>query len=92
MTASEKPADGPLPPGPGPAAGPSRRSVIGVTAIGMVIVLSGMWMGRVCWCTVGDLWPWTWDIWNRHCSQHLIDPYTLSHLEHGIGTVFAADH
>ena len=33
----------------------------------------------------GDLWPWTWDVWSRHCSQHLVDPYTLSHLQHGIG-------
>jgi len=65
--------------------GPSRRSVAGVVAIGLVIVLSGMGMGRVWWCAGGDWWPWSWDIWSRHCSQHLIDPYTISHMQHGIG-------
>jgi hypothetical protein len=65
--------------------GPTRRSLIGVVVIGAVIVLSGMAMGRVWWCAGGDLYPWAWDIWSRHCSQHLIDPYTISHMQHGIG-------
>jgi hypothetical protein len=42
-------------------------------------------MGRVWWCEAGDAWPWSWDVWSRHNSQHLLDPYTLSHVEHGIG-------
>ncbi|MCH2203982.1 MAG: DUF2585 family protein [Fuerstiella sp.] len=42
-------------------------------------------MGRVWWCELGDLSPWSWDIWSSHNSQHLIDPYALSHLQHGIG-------
>lgn len=65
--------------------GPTRRSLIGVIVIGAVIVLSGMAMGRVWWCAGGDLYPWAWDIWSRHCSQHLIDPYSISHMQHGIG-------
>ena len=42
-------------------------------------------MGRVWWCQAGDLWPWSWDVWSRHNSQHLVDPYSLSHVQHGIG-------
>jgi hypothetical protein len=42
-------------------------------------------MGRVWWCDAGDVLPWSWDVWSRHNSQHLVDPYSLSHLEHGIG-------
>jgi len=42
-------------------------------------------MGRVWWCQSGDWWPWSWDVWSRHNSQHFVDPYTLSHIEHGIG-------
>ncbi|NNE00955.1 MAG: DUF2585 family protein [Pirellulaceae bacterium] len=42
-------------------------------------------MGRVWWCQAGDLVPWSWDVWTEHNSQHLVDPYSLSHVEHGIG-------
>ena len=64
---------------------PTRLSVAGVLAIAIGIVVSGVLSGRVWWCEAGDLWPWSWDVWSRHCSQHLIDPYSLSHLQHGIG-------
>ena len=47
----------------------------------MILVL----MGRVWWCEVGDFSPWSWDIWSSHNSQHLLDPYALSHFQHGIG-------
>jgi len=40
--------------------------------------------GRVVWCKVGDLVPWSWDIWSAHNSQHFIDPYSFTHLLHGI--------
>lgn len=52
-------------------------------AVLMVIILASM--GRVGWCESGDWWPWSWDVWSRHNSQHFVDPYTLSHFEHGIG-------
>ena len=42
-------------------------------------------MGRVWWCEAGDLSPWSWDVWSKHNSQHLVDPYSLSHIEHGLG-------
>lgn len=41
-------------------------------------------MGRVIWCKEGDLWPWSWDIWTTHNSQHLVDPYAFTHVLHGI--------
>ena len=40
--------------------------------------------GRVWWCQAGDHWPWSWDIWSTHNSQHLIDPYSFTHILHGI--------
>ncbi|TWU42054.1 DUF2585 family protein [Novipirellula artificiosorum] len=51
-------------------------------ALLMMFVLS--LLGRVWWCQTGDLSPWSWDIWSSHNSQHLFDPYSLSHLEHGL--------
>ena len=42
-------------------------------------------MGRVWWCEAGDYVPWSWEVWSKHNSQHLLDPYALSHVEHGVG-------
>lgn len=45
--------------------------------------------GRIWWCKCGGLSPLTLDVWTPHCSQHLIDAYTLSHFLHGV-VFFAA--
>ncbi len=41
-------------------------------------------MGQPWWCTCGTLTPWSWDIWSSHNSQHLLDPYSFTHLLHGV--------
>lgn len=48
----------------------------------MVVVL--LWMKRVVWCSCGSLAPWSSDTVSRHNSQHLFDPYSLSHGLHGM--------
>lgn len=53
-----------------------------VSVIGMLIALR--WQGRVWWCRVGDLSPWSSDIWTAHNSQHFFDPYTFTHILHGV--------
>jgi len=40
--------------------------------------------GRLWWCPAGDLSPWSWDIWSQHNSQHLVDPYSFTHILHGV--------
>jgi hypothetical protein len=40
--------------------------------------------GRVWWCQAGDYSPWSWEVMSRHNSQHIIDPYTFTHILHGI--------
>ncbi len=40
--------------------------------------------GHVWWCKVGDYSPWSWNIWSTHNSQHLIDPYSFTHILHGV--------
>lgn len=42
------------------------------------------WQGRVVWCQIGDYSPWSWDIWSPHTSQHIIDPYSFTHVFHGV--------
>ena len=52
-----------------------------------VIVLSVLQLrnqSRVWWCQVGDYSPWSWAVWSPHNSQHVIDPYTFTHILHGI--------
>jgi len=39
--------------------------------------------GRIWWCTCGSFAPWKGAIWSEHCSQHLFDPYSFSHVLHG---------
>ncbi|KAA5541057.1 DUF2585 family protein [Roseiconus nitratireducens] len=40
-------------------------------------------MGRTPWCKCGQLVPWSWTVQSMHNSQHLIDPYTFTHVLHG---------
>jgi len=40
--------------------------------------------GRVWWCQTGDLSPWSWNIWSTHNSQHVVDPYSFTHVLHGV--------
>lgn len=40
--------------------------------------------GRHWWCPQGDCVPWSTDINGHHNSQHLVDPYSVSHFEHGL--------
>lgn len=40
--------------------------------------------GRIWWCNLGDYAPWSSDAWGSHNSQHLFDPYSFTHILHGI--------
>jgi hypothetical protein len=41
--------------------------------------------GRIWWCKFGDLAVYINQAWNSsHTSQHLFDPYTFTHVLHGI--------
>jgi len=41
-------------------------------------------MGRRIWGVSGVPGLWSGDIWSSHNSQFLFDPYTLTHVTHGI--------
>ena len=53
-----------------------------ISVVGMLIALRAQ--DRVWWCRVGDLSPWSSDIWSAHNSQHFFDPYTFTHILHGV--------
>jgi len=65
----------------------SNRDYLPWVAIVLMITVSVIVLnieGRVWWCQAGDYVPWAWDIWSRHNSQHLIDPYSFTHILHGV--------
>lgn len=39
--------------------------------------------GQPWWCKCGGPQPWIGSAYSEHTSQHLIDPYSFSHLLHG---------
>jgi hypothetical protein len=40
--------------------------------------------GQAWWCACGRANLWVGDPWGGHCSKHLADPYTLTHISHGL--------
>jgi hypothetical protein len=40
--------------------------------------------GRSWWCACGRPSPWSSDARGPHNSQHLLDPYSLTHVLHGV--------
>jgi hypothetical protein len=40
--------------------------------------------GRTWFCACQHLMFWSSDVWSRHNSQHLLDPYSFTHLLHGV--------
>jgi len=61
---------------------PRAWIAIGLTVLTAVVVLNIE--GRVWWCQAGDVSPWAWNIWSTHNSQHIIDPYSFTHVLHGV--------
>ncbi len=68
---------------PGQAA-TGYRDALAVSALLIATTAALHFMGQPWWCARGDLAPWVSDINSAHNSQHLADPYTLTHLLHGL--------
>src|SRR5690349_4878067 len=61
-----------------------RNALIALGCVVAVAVVMLNIEGRRWWCPAGDLSPWSWDIWSQHNSQHLVDPYSFTHILHGV--------
>jgi len=53
-------------------------------AIVAVAVLMLRVQGRVWFCKCGRIKVWSGDVWSEHNSQHLLDPYSFTHISHGL--------
>jgi hypothetical protein len=60
--------------------------VHGVAAAGVLVLVAVALraMGRAWWCRAGDTGLWSGEVFSRHNSQHLVDPYTFTHVLHGV--------
>lgn len=65
---------------------------IGLSALAatlMAFILNAQ--GRIWWCKLGDHSIYVNDAWNSsHTSQHIFDPYTFTHILHGVMFVWIA--
>jgi hypothetical protein len=55
-----------------------------LAALIAVVAVALASFGRHLWCQQGDLVPWSWETGTAHNSQHLLDPYSFTHFEHGL--------
>jgi len=56
--------------------------------LAIVLVLAGVAyqlrsQGRLWWCSCDYLLLWSGDPWSSNNSQHLLDPYSFTHVLHG---------
>lgn len=68
----------------------SENSIFSKLPVILAFVMTGLMIfilhaqGRIWWCKLGDYNPWTSDAWSDHTSQHLFDPYSFTHVLHGV--------
>lgn len=67
---------------------PNTNGFFPISAVIAAIVLMIVWLrfdGRVWWCKLGDYSIYVNEAWNSsHTSQHFLDPYTFTHILHGV--------
>ena len=56
---------------------------LAIAAILVATALTLRVQGRLWWCSCGYLLLWSGDPWSSDNSQHLLDPYSFTHLLHG---------
>jgi hypothetical protein len=67
-----------------PRATPAIRRGVAVVLIVASTTTALLAMGRRPWCRCGRATPWVADAWGPENSQHLLDPYSLTHVTHGV--------
>jgi hypothetical protein len=61
-----------------------RREALALAALMVLTAALLHQMGQPPWCAQGDSGLWSSAVQSAHNSQHLADPYTLTHVLHGL--------
>lgn len=57
---------------------------LSITATALMVLVLYL-QGRLWWCKLGDYRIYVNEAWNSsHTSQHFFDPYTFTHILHGV--------
>jgi hypothetical protein len=70
-----------------PGTRPARdylRPALVIAAILATHITVLRWEGRLWWCACGQPNLWSGDVQSSHNSQHLFDPYSFTHVLHGV--------
>lgn len=67
----------------------ARLVILAFSVVAMVQVVAFRIEGRRWWCKCGERFLLSLDINSMHNSQHVIDPYSISHVLHGLVFYFA---
>jgi hypothetical protein len=59
------------------------RAALVIAGLFVATILAMWWMGRLWWCACGEPWLATAQAFSPHTSQHLLDPYSVTHVLHG---------
>ena len=62
----------------------NRRVLAAAAAISVTVAAVELWMGRLPFGPDGRIGLWEGDIWSSEQSQRFADPYTFSHMIHGM--------
>jgi hypothetical protein len=54
----------------------------------LAVAVVELWQGRLWWCPAGDVSFSSWTVMSQHNSQHIIDPYSFTHVLHGMTEFF----
>ena len=64
---------------------PSCKIVaLAVIAIMVLTATVEFWNGRLLFCKCGTIRLWAGDIWSNEASQQFADPYSFTHILHGV--------
>jgi hypothetical protein len=61
----------------------ARAPWLAVLAVVVAAAIQLHRQGRLWRCACGDIWLWAGNVWSADNSQHLFDPYSVTHLLHG---------